>query len=66
MPGKHNSRKSYANPDRPRGQQLSKQEHTEILTLYSYSKWNTDRIARQLRLPYLTVRLCIKSGYYTP
>ena len=66
MLGKYNSRKSYADLDRPRGQQLSKQERTEILTLYGYSKWNADRIARQLRLPYSTVRLCIKSRYYTP
>jgi hypothetical protein len=66
MPGKHKNRKSYRDPDRPRGQRLSERERTQVLTLYQLAGWNKSQIARQLRLPHSTVRLVIQEGNYTP
>ncbi len=66
MPGKHKNRKSYRDPDRPRGQRLSERERTQVLTLYQLAGWNKSQIARQSRLPHSTVRLVIQEGNHTP
>lgn len=66
MPGKHKNRKSYADPDRPRGQRLTERERTQILTLYTIAKWNLRQIARELRIARSTVQLCVRSGLCTP
>src|ERR1700761_7596153 len=66
MPGKHRNRKSYADPDRPRGQHLTQTERTQILTLYHTANWNKSQIAKKLRLALSTVRLCIQTGISTP
>ncbi|KAF2181458.1 hypothetical protein K469DRAFT_713518, partial [Zopfia rhizophila CBS 207.26] len=66
MPSKHKNRRSYRDPDRPRGQRLNEREQTQILTLYHIAKWNTSRIVRELRLVRPTVISCIQEGYFTP
>ncbi|KAF2175251.1 hypothetical protein K469DRAFT_702421 [Zopfia rhizophila CBS 207.26] len=66
MPGKHKNRRSYRDPDRPRGQRLNERERTQILTLYHIAKWNKSRIAQELKLARPTVILCIQEGYFTP
>ena len=66
MPGKHKNRKSYADPDRPRGQHLTERERVQILTLYNMAKWNLSQIARELRLARTTVQRCVRSGVCTP
>ena len=66
MPGKHKNRKSFADPDRPKGQHLSERERVRILTLYNDAKWSQSQIARELRIACITVRLCVKGGFCTP
>jgi transposase len=66
MPGKHKNRKSYADPDRPRGQRLSVKERHQIEALYSLAKWNISHIARELRIARTTVKSCIDVSFSTP
>jgi transposase len=66
MPGKHQNRRSYRDPDRPINQRLSERERERILTLYQMAGWSKRRIARQLRLALTTVCECIRSGRVTP
>jgi transposase len=66
MPGKHKNRKTTRSPSRPIGQPLTERERTQILTLHSIAGWPIRQIARELRLAYSTVSLCVKSGVFTP